>query len=190
MKKTVIIIISLCVLLCSCNTANAKTLSSVASSATTLTQELETVRDSGGAVTADELLELDTVVVIKKADVLIGLSAAGIVTEEMIKSMNSQAIVFALANPTPEIMPNLAKDAGAYIVATGRSDFENQINNSLAFPGIFKGVLQKGIKKITDDIKYNAALAIADYALEDLSVCKILPNALDRGIVDHIVSSL
>jgi len=127
---------------------------------------------------------------IKKADVLIGLSAAGIVTEEMIKSMNSQAIVFALANPTPEIMPNLAKDAGAYIVATGRSDFENQINNSLAFPGIFKGVLQKGIKKITDDIKYNAALAIADYALEDLSVCKILPNALDRGIVDHIVSSL
>ena len=115
---------------------------------------------------------------------------AGIVSQEMIKSMNEKAIVCVLANPIPEIMPDLAKEAGAFIVATGRSDFENQINNSLAFPGIFKGVLQKGIKKITDDIKYNAALAIARYASIELKENKILPQALDRGIVDCIVSSL
>jgi len=128
--------------------------------------------------------------VLRDADVLIGLSAAGIVSQEMIKSMNEKAIVCVLANPIPEIMPDLAKEAGAFIVATGRSDFENQINNSLAFPGIFKGVLQKGIKKITDDIKYNAALAIARYASIELKENKILPQALDRGIVDCIVSSL
>ena len=128
--------------------------------------------------------------VLTGADVLIGLSAANIVNQEMIKSMNEKAIVFVLANPTPEIMPNLAKDAGAFIVATGRSDFENQINNSLAFPGIFKGLLQKGVKKVTDEIKYNSALSIASYAEENLATDRILPNALDKRIVDHIVQTM
>ena len=127
--------------------------------------------------------------ILKNADVLIGLSAANIVSFDMIKSMNPDPIIFALANPTPEIMPDIAKKAGAFIVATGRSDFENQINNSLAFPGIFKGLLQKGIKKVTDDIKYNAALAIADYAKKDLSIHKILPHALDQNIVEKMVQS-
>lgn len=128
--------------------------------------------------------------ILKGADVLIGLSAANIVTKDMVQSMNKKAIVFVLANPTPEIMPNLAKEAGAFIVATGRSDFENQINNSLAFPGIFKGLLQKGIKKVTDDTKYNAALAIASYASKDLAPDKILPKALDKGIVEEIVKTI
>ncbi|MCR4881200.1 MAG: NAD-dependent malic enzyme [bacterium] len=128
--------------------------------------------------------------ILKGADVLIGLSAANIVSKDMIKSMNEKAIVFVLANPTPEIMPNLAKEAGAFIVATGRSDFENQINNSLAFPGIFKGLLAKNIKKVTDETKYNAALAIANYAAKELSEHKILPKALDKGIVEEIVKTL
>ena len=126
----------------------------------------------------------------KNADVLIGLSAANIVNEDMIKSMNDKAIVFVLANPTPEIMPDRAKNAGAFIVATGRSDFENQINNSLAFPGMFKGLLQKDIKKVTDDIKYNTALAISEYASENLTPHSILPKALDKMIVEKIVDAI
>lgn len=128
--------------------------------------------------------------ILKNADVLIGLSAANIVTEDMIKSMNEKAIVFVLANPTPEIMPDKAKNAGAFIVATGRSDFENQINNSLAFPGIFKGLLQKDIQKVTDDIKYNTALAISEYASENLTPHSILPKALDKEIVEKIVNAI
>jgi len=128
--------------------------------------------------------------ILKGADVLIGLSAANIVSEEMIKSMNTNPIVFVLANPTPEIMPDKAKNAGAFIVATGRSDFENQINNSLAFPGIFKGLLQKDIKRVTDDIKYKSALAISEYSQNNLSEHNILPKALDRGIVEQIVNAL
>ncbi len=128
--------------------------------------------------------------IIAGADVFIGLSAPNLVTSEMVKSMNDKAIVFSLANPTPEIMPNVAKEAGAFIVASGRSDFENQINNSLAFPGIFKGLLCKGIKKITDDTKYSAALAIAKYAEKTLAVDMILPKALDKGIVDEIANTV
>ena len=128
--------------------------------------------------------------VLKDADVLIGLSAANIVSQDMIKSMNKKAIVFVLANPTPEIMPDLAQKAGAFIVATGRSDFENQINNALVFPGIFKGLLEKNINTVTDDIKYNAALAIQKYANKNLSIHNILPKALDKGIVDEIAKSV
>ena len=128
--------------------------------------------------------------ILNGADVLIGLSAANIVSADMIKNMNDKAIVFVLANPIPEIMPDIAKQAGAFIVATGRSDFENQINNSLAFPGIFKGLLDKRIKKVTDELKYKTALAIANYALKELSPNKILPKALDKGIVNEIVKTL
>jgi len=125
------------------------------------------------------------------ADVFIGLSAAGVLKPEFIKKMNKNPIIFALANPTPEIMPDEAKNAGAYIIATGRSDFDNQINNSLAFPGLFQGLLTYGIKKVTDSIKLECALAIASLIKdEDLSTTNILPNALDPRVPAIIVSRL
>ncbi len=129
--------------------------------------------------------------IIQNADIFIGLSAANIVTPDMIKSMAPQSAVFALANPTPEIMPDLAKNAGALVVATGRSDFENQINNSLAFPGIFRGVLESGIKIIDNKIKINAAKAIA-YLIEDneLTPDYILPKALDKRVPDAVAASV
>lgn len=130
-------------------------------------------------------------VAIKGADVFIGLSAAGVLKPEFIKTMVTNPIVFALANPTPEIMPDVAKDAGAFIVATGRSDFDNQINNSLAFPGLFKGILDNAIKKITDEIKLECAVAIASLIKdEDLSPTNILPNALDPRVVGAIANRL
>lgn len=120
---------------------------------------------------------------IKEADVFIGLSAPNLVDEEMIKSMNNNPIVFALANPTPEIMPDIAKQYGAYITASGRSDFHNQINNSLIFPGLFNGVLKHGIKKITREIKINCAFALASMVKDnELSTEYILPDALDRQV--------
>lgn len=125
------------------------------------------------------------------ADVFIGLSSAGVLKPEFIKKMNEKPIVFALANPTPEIMPDEAKAAGAFIVATGRSDFDNQINNSLAFPGLFRGILEHGIKKITDEIKLECAVAIASLIKdEDLTQTNILPNALDPSNVGIIVQRL
>lgn len=125
------------------------------------------------------------------ADVFIGLSTAGVLKPEFVKKMNENPIIFALANPTPEIMPDEAKAAGAYIVATGRSDFDNQINNSLAFPGLFRGILNNGIKKITDEIKLECAFAIASLIKdEDLSPTNILPNALDPSVVAAIVNRL
>ncbi len=120
---------------------------------------------------------------IKGADVFIGLSAPNILTPEMIKTMNNKPIVFALANPTPEIMPSEAKEAGAFIVASGRSDFENQINNSLVFPGLFNGLLKNGIKKITKEMKLNLAFALASTVKDsELSVDYILPDALDSVV--------
>lgn len=125
------------------------------------------------------------------ADVFIGLSAAGVLKPEFIKRMCNNPIVFALANPTPEIMPDEAKGAGAFIVATGRSDFENQINNSLVFPGLFQGMLTHKIKKVTDEIKLECAIAIASLVKdEELSAKNILPNALDTRVVGAIVSRL
>lgn len=125
------------------------------------------------------------------SNVFIGLSTAGVLKPEFVKKMSENPIIFALANPTPEIMPDEAKAAGAYIVATGRSDFDNQINNSLAFPGLFRGILNNGIKKITDEIKLECALAIASLIKdEDLSTTNILPNALDPSVVVAIVNRL
>jgi len=104
---------------------------------------------------------------LKGADVFVGVSAPGIVTKEMVASMNKDAILFAMANPVPEIMPDLAKEAGARIVGTGRSDFPNQVNNVIAFPGIFKGALEGRAKQITEEMKLAAARAIADLIPED-----------------------
>lgn len=125
------------------------------------------------------------------ADVFIGLSTAGVLKPEFIKKMKENPIIFALANPTPEIMPNEAKEAGAFIVATGRSDFDNQINNSLAFPGLFRGILDNDIKKITQEIKLNCAIAIASLIKdEDLTPINILPNALDPKVVFAVANRL
>lgn len=125
------------------------------------------------------------------ADVFVGLSAAGVLKPEFIKQMAPNPIIFALANPVPEIMPDIAKEAGAFITATGRSDFENQINNSLAFPGLFRGILDNGIKKITDEIKLECAIAVASIIKdEDLSPTNILPNALDPRVVGVITNRL
>lgn len=121
--------------------------------------------------------------VLSGADVFIGVSAPGCVTPEMVKSMNKDAILFPMANPVPEIMPDLAKEAGAAVVGTGRSDFPNQINNVLAFPGIFRGALDVRASDINDEMKIAAAKAIASFVTDDkLSVDYIIPSALDKTV--------
>jgi len=120
-------------------------------------------------------------------DIFIGVSAPGIVTEDMVRSMNKDAIIFAMANPVPEIMPDLAKAAGARIIGTGRSDFPNQVNNVVAFPGIFKGALEGRAKKITDEMKLATAHAIAGLISdEELSDTNILPAAFDPRVADAV----
>jgi len=123
------------------------------------------------------------------ADVFVGVSTGNILKQEMIKKMNSKPIVFAMANPVPEIMPDLAKKAGAVIVGTGRSDFPNQINNVLVFPGIFKGALDGGFTKITDKMKSIAAKTIADY-VKHPTPNKILPNPLDKNVAKIIAKNI
>jgi len=123
------------------------------------------------------------------ADVFIGVSAPNIVTEEMVQSMNRDAIVFAMANPVPEIMPDLAKHAGAAVVGTGRSDFSNQINNVLAFPGIFRGALDARATRITDEMKIAAAHAIAACVPRPTRE-RILPSILDRGVTWRVAKAV
>lgn len=124
---------------------------------------------------------------VEDADVFIGVSAPGILTTEMIKKMNSKPVIFALANPDPEILPDDAKAAGAFIIATGRSDFPNQVNNALAFPGIFRGALDNNVKKITDAHKIAAAEAIASFVPEsELKPEKIIPSIFDSGLMEVI----
>ena len=124
---------------------------------------------------------------LKGADIFIGVSRANLVTPEMVASMNKDAIIFALANPVPEIMPDVAKEAGARIVGTGRSDFPNQVNNVVAFPGIFRGALEGRAKKITDEMKLATAHAIADLISdEELSDTNILPAAFDPRVSDAV----
>lgn len=125
------------------------------------------------------------------ADVFIGVSKGGIVSREMIESMAEAPIVFALANPVPEIMPDEAKAGGAAVVGTGRSDFPNQINNVLAFPGIFRGALDARAERITDEMKEAAARALAQVAAEkNLSADYVLPDAFDPDVVDAVASAI
>ena len=121
------------------------------------------------------------------SDIFIGVSRAGLLTSELVKTMAKDPIIFALANPTPEIMPDEAKSAGAAIIATGRSDFANQINNSLAFPGIFRGALDNGVKKITDQHKLAAAEAIAKL-VENPSASEIIPSPFDKRVVKTVAN--
>lgn len=122
---------------------------------------------------------------IKETDVFIGLSTKGLVSKEMIRSMNKKAIIFAMANPEPEVTPADAKEAGAEIIATGRSDFPNQVNNALAFPGIFRGALDVRAKKITDEMKIAASKAIASL-IETPSRDRILPFIYDKEVVKKV----
>ena len=129
--------------------------------------------------------------VIKGADVFIGVSAPGCVTPEMVKSMAPKAILFPMANPTPEIMPDEAKAAGAAVVGTGRSDFPNQINNVLAFPGIFRGALDVRARDINDEMKIAAAKAIAAFVTDDkLSADYIIPSALDKTVAQAVAKAV
>ena len=125
------------------------------------------------------------------ADIFVGVSAPIIVSEEMVASMNKDAILFAMANPTPEIMPDLAKKAGAKVVGTGRSDFPNQVNNVVAFPGIFKGALEGRATQITEEMKLAAALALASLVPEDeLNENNILPEAFDPRVADVVSAAV
>lgn len=125
------------------------------------------------------------------ADLFIGVSAPDIVSKEMVQSMNKDAIIFAMANPVPEIMPELAKEAGARVVATGRSDYPNQINNVIAFPGIFRGALEGRASQITDEMKLAAALAIAGLVSDDeLNEDYIIPHPFDPRVADAVSNAV
>lgn len=128
---------------------------------------------------------------LKGADIFVGVSAPNIVTKEMVASMNKDAILFTMANPVPEIMPDLAKEAGARIVGTGRSDFPNQINNVIAFPGIFKGALEGRAKQITEEMKLAAALAIAGLVPdEELNEDNIMPQPFDPRVCEAVSNAI
>ena len=125
------------------------------------------------------------------ADIFIGVSAPGSVTQDMIRSMNKDAILFAMANPVPEIMPDEAKAAGARVVGTGRSDFPNQVNNVVAFPGIFRGALEGHAPQITEDMKLAAALAIAGLVSdEELNEDFVMPEAFDPRVADVVAEAV
>lgn len=129
--------------------------------------------------------------VIKGKDVFIGVSASNILTTEMVATMAEDAMIFAMSNPVPEIMPEDAKKGGAVIVATGRSDFPNQINNVLVFPGVFRGALDAGAKEITEAMKMAAAKAIADIIpQEELRADYIIPDAFDRRVVKAVAEAV
>ncbi len=127
----------------------------------------------------------------KGADIFIGVSAPGIVSKEMVSSMNKGAIIFAMANPVPEIMPDLAKEAGARVVGTGRSDFPNQVNNVVAFPGIFKGALEGRASQITEEMKLAAARALAALVpAEELHEDNILPEAFNPIVAETVAEAV
>ncbi len=128
---------------------------------------------------------------LKGADIFVGVSAPGIVSEEMVAGMNHDSILFAMANPVPEIMPDLAKKAGARVVGTGRSDFPNQVNNVVAFPGIFKGALEGRATQITEEMKLAAANAIANLVDEkDLNEDNIMPEAFDKRVAEVVSNAV
>ena len=129
--------------------------------------------------------------IIKNKDVFIGVSAPNMVTKEMVSTMKEKAIVFAMANPIPEIFPDEAKLGGAFIVGTGRSDFPNQVNNVLAFPGIFRGALDVRAKEINEEMKVAATYAIANVVSEEeLSPEYVLPDAFNKSVVENVAKAV
>lgn len=148
-------------------------------------------KEAMAKITNKNKLEGDLSTAMVGADVFMGVSAANILTQEMVKSMNKDPIIFAMANPVPEIMPDLAKDAGARIIGTGRSDFPNQINNVLAFPGIFRGALDVRASVINEEMKIASSMAIAELVTdEELSNDYILPDALDNRIAPAVAKAV
>jgi malate dehydrogenase (oxaloacetate-decarboxylating) len=149
------------------------------------------MKDEMAEITNKQMRKGSLEEVIKGADVFIGVSAPGCVTPEMVKSMADKPILFPMANPTPEVMPDLAKEAGAAVVGTGRSDFPNQINNVLAFPGIFRGALDVRASDINDAMKIAAAKAIASFVTDDkLSADYIIPSALDKSVAQAVAKAV
>lgn len=143
------------------------------------------------SLTNPDNLKGDLQEAVKDADVFIGVSAPGVLKKEWIATMNEKPIIFAMANPTPEIMPDEAKEGGAFIVATGRSDFPNQINNVLAFPGIFRGALDARASEITDEMQIAAAQGIASVIPEsELSVDNIIPDAFNPKVAEVVADSV
>lgn len=154
-------------------------------------ENLNAIKEEMAEITNAECRKGTLEEVIKGADVFIGVSAPGCLTEEMVKSMAPNPILFPMANPTPEIMPDLAKKAGAAIIGTGRSDFPNQINNVLAFPGIFRGALDVRASDINEEMKIAAAKAIAEFVgEEELNADYIIPSALNKDVAQAVAKAV
>jgi malate dehydrogenase (oxaloacetate-decarboxylating) len=155
------------------------------------TEDMNPVKEEMAEITNKQMRKGTLKDVIEGADVFIGVSAPGCVTREMVKSMAKNPIIFPMANPTPEIMPEDALAAGAAVVGTGRSDYPNQINNVLAFPGIFRGALDVCASDINDEMKIAAAKAIASFVTEDkLSADYIIPSALDKNVAKAVAEAV
>ncbi|USG64447.1 NAD-dependent malic enzyme [Brevibacillus ruminantium] len=149
------------------------------------------IKEEMAKITNRDKLEGNLADAMKGADVFIGVSVAGAVTQEMVKTMNRDAIIFAMANPTPEIMPEEAKAAGAAVIGTGRSDFPNQVNNVLAFPGIFRGALDTRATCINEEMKLAAVYAIADLiSEEELSADKVIPGPFDPRVAPQVAAAV
>ncbi|WP_315108767.1 NAD(P)-dependent malic enzyme [Clostridium intestinale] len=154
-------------------------------------EEVDDAKKELGKITNPNKLKGSLADALVGADVFIGVSAPGIVSQAMVKSMNKDSILFAMANPTPEIMPDEAKAAGARVIGTGRSDFPNQVNNVLAFPGIFRGALDVRAKEINEEMKIAAAYAIASMIKdEDLNENNVIPDALDKTVAANIAEAI
>jgi malate dehydrogenase (oxaloacetate-decarboxylating) len=151
--------------------------------------DLNPSKEEIAEITNRALISGDLGTVLKGADVFIGVSKGNIVSSEMIQTMAANPIVFAMANPVPEIMPDLAHSAGALVVATGRSDFPNQVNNVLAFPGIFRGALDNHVRQITDEMMIKAAEALAGI-IQNPTAEKILPDPLDKSVATVVAAAI
>lgn len=152
-------------------------------------EKLDEARREIARTTNPNKVKGDLKTAMKNADIFIGVSAPGILTKEMVSSMNHDAIVLAMANPVPEIYPDEAKEAGARVVGTGRSDYPNQVNNVLVFPGVFRGALDAKADKITDDMKLSAAYAIA-HMVEEPTEERILPEAFNKDVARNVANAV
>jgi malate dehydrogenase (oxaloacetate-decarboxylating) len=152
---------------------------------------MNSIKDEVSKFTNKENLQGSLAEVIQGADVFIGVSAEGALTAEMVRSMNENPIIFAMANPNPEIMPVVAKEAGALVVGTGRSDFPNQVNNVLAFPGIFRGALDVRATHINEEMKVAAVEAISSLVGEDeLNADYVIPGPFDPRVAPEVAAAV
>ncbi|ABR36118.1 NAD(P)-dependent malic enzyme [Clostridium beijerinckii] len=154
-------------------------------------EKIDDAKDALAEITNPDNIKGNLADALIGADVFVGVSAPGILKPEMVRAMNKDAIIFAMANPTPEIMPDEAKAAGARVIGTGRSDFPNQVNNVLAFPGIFRGALDVRAKEINEEMKLAAAYAIAGYIKdEELNENNVIPSALDKNVATKVSEAI